>query len=131
MRFDGEGERRRGSVTAAARENAMGGQDMNEKLFAEMDWQTDAAVRALRGEMLLAAAKLEQKRRRRRETLLFALCACAFALLLGLGLWLALAGGLKAAALFAVIRTALICAGATLLLSPLLAYFMEGRGEHA
>ena len=103
---------------------------MNEKLFAEMDWQTDAAVRALRGEMLLAAARLERKRRRR-ETLLFALCACAFALLLGLGLWLALAGGLKAAALFAVIRTALICAGATLLLSPLLAYFMEGRGEHA
>ena len=66
MRFDGEGERRRGSVTAVARENAMGGQDMNEKLFAEMDWQTDAAVRALRGEMLLAAARLEQKRRRRR-----------------------------------------------------------------
>ena len=130
MRFDGEGERRRGSVTAAARENAMGGQDMNEKLFAEMDWQTDAAVRALRGEMLLAAARLERKRRRR-ETLLFALCACAFALLMGLGLWLALAGGLKAAALSAVIRTALICAGATLLLSPLLAYFMEGRGEHA
>ena len=103
---------------------------MNEKLFAEMDWQTDAAVRALRGEMLLAAAKLEQKRRRR-ETLLFALCACAFALLLGLGLWLALAGGLRAAALSAVIRAALVCAGATLLLSPLLAYFMEGRGEHA
>ena len=100
---------------------------MNEKLFAEMDWQTDAAVRALRGEMLLAAARLERKRRRRRETLLFALCACAFALLMGL----ALAGGLKAAALFVVIRTALICAGATLLLSPLLAYFMEGRGEHA
>lgn len=95
---------------------------MNEKLFAEMDWQTDAAVRALRGEMLLAAARLERKRRRRRETMLFALCACAFALLMGLGLWLAL---------FAVIRTALICAGATLLLSPLLAYFMEGRGEHA
>ena len=100
---------------------------MNEKLFAEMNWQTDAAVRALRGEMLLA----EQKRRRRRETLLFALCACAFALLLGSGLWLALAGGLRAAALSAVIRAALICAGATLLLSPLLAYFMEGRGEHA
>ena len=39
---------------------------MNEKLFAEMDWQTDAAVRALRGEMLLAAARLERKRRRRR-----------------------------------------------------------------
>ena len=58
---------------------------MNEKLFAEMDWQTDAAVRALRGEMLLAAARLERKRRRRRETLLFALCACAFALLLGWG----------------------------------------------
>ena len=104
---------------------------MNEKLFAEMDWQTDAAVRALRGEMLLAAARLERKRRRRRETLLFALCACAFALLLGSGLWLALAGGLKAAALIAVIRAALVCAGATLLLSPLLAYFMEGRGEHA
>ena len=129
MRADGEGERRRGRMAAAARENAMGGQDMNEKLFAEMDWQTDAAVRALRGEMLLAAAKLEQKRRRRRETLLFALCACAFALLLGL--WVALAGGLKAAALSAVIRAALVCAGATLLLSPLLAYFMEGRGEHA
>ena len=45
--------------------------------------------------------------------------------------WLALAGGLKAAALSAVIRAALVCAGATLLLSPLLAYFMEGRGEHA
>ena len=103
---------------------------MNEKLFAEMDWQTDAAVRALRGEMLLAAARLERKRRRR-ETMLFALCACAFALLMGLGLWLALSGGLKAAALSAVIRMALICAGATLLLSPLLAYFMEGRGEHA
>ena len=104
---------------------------MNEKLFAEMDWQTDAAVRALRGEMLLAAARLERKRRRRRETLLFALCACAFALLMGLGLWLALAGGLKAAALFVGVKAALICAGATLLLSPLLAYFMEGRGEHA
>ena len=103
---------------------------MNEKLFAEMDWQTDAAVRALRGEMLLAAARLERKRRRR-ETLIFALCAGAFALLMGLGLWLALAGGLKAAALSAVIRTALVCAGATLLLSPLLAYFMERRGEHA
>ena len=47
-------------MAAAARENAMGGQDMNEKLFAEMDWQTDAAVRALRGEMLLAAARLER-----------------------------------------------------------------------
>ena len=104
---------------------------MNEKLFAEMDWQTDAAVRALRGEMLLAAARLERKRRRRRETLIFALCAGAFALLMGLGLWVALAGGLKAAALSAVIRAALVCAGATLLLSPLLAYFMEGRGEYA
>ena len=104
---------------------------MNEKLFAEMDWQTDAAVRALRGEMLLAAARLERKRRRRRETLLFALCACAFALFLGLGLWLALAGGLKAAALSVGVKAALVCAGATLLLSPLLAYFMEGRGEHA
>ena len=104
MRADGEGERRRGSVTAAARENAMGGQDMNEKLFAEMDWQTDAAVRALRGETLLAAARLERKRRRRRETLIFALCAGAFALLMGLGLWVALAGGLKAAAFYVGVR---------------------------
>ena len=103
---------------------------MNEKLFAEMDWQTDAAVRALRGEMLLAAARLERKRRRR-ETLIFALCAGAFALLMGLGLWVALAGGLKAAAFYVGVRAALVCAGATLLLSPLLAYFMEGRGEHA
>ena len=103
---------------------------MNEKLFAEMDWQTDAAS-SISPRRARTAARLERKRRRRRDTLLFALCACAFALLLGLGLWLALAGGLKAAALFAVIRTALICAGATLLLSPLLAYFMEGRGEHA
>ena len=131
MRADGEGERRRGRMAAAARENAMGGQDMNEKLFAEMDWQTDAAVRALRGEMLLAAARLERKRRRRRETMLFALCACAFALLMGLGLWLALSGGLKTAALSVGVKAALVCAGATLLLSPLLAYFMEGRGEHA
>ena len=131
MRFDGEGERRQSHTAAAAWKKAMGGQDMNEKLFAEMDWQTDAAVRALRGEMLLAAARLERKRRRRRETLLFALCACAFALLMGLGLWLALSGGLKAAALSVGVKAALICAGATLLLSPLLAYFMEGRGEHA
>ena len=104
---------------------------MDDKLFAGMDWQTGAAVRALRGEMLLAAARLGQKRRQRREAFVFALCACAFALLLGLGLWLALEGGLKPGALSVGIKAALVCAGATLLFSPLLAYFMERRGEHA
>ena len=93
--------------------------------------QTDAAVRALRGEMLLAAARLEREAAGRRETMLFALCACAFALLMGLGAVAGARGGLKAAALSVGVKAALVCAGATLLLSPLLAYFMEGRGEHA
>mgnify|MGYP005778945705 CR=1 FL=1 len=104
---------------------------MNDKLFAQMHWQTDAAVRALRGEVLAASARLEQKRRRRRETLLFTLCAGAFALLVGLVLWWAFAGGAKIAPVSALFKAALVCAGATLLFSPLLAYFLEGRGEHA
>ena len=125
-----EGERRRGSVTAAARENAMGGQDMNEKLFAEMDWQTDAAVRALRGEMLLrrhvgaeaAAAAGDDALRPLR------LCVCAAH---GVGAVAGARGRLEGRGALRRHQTALICAGATLLLSPLLAYFMEGRGEHA
>lgn len=134
MRGNGKRERRNAAIAAGERtwrERAAEGRRVNGALFSKMDWQTDAAVRALRGEVLLAAARLGKKRRRRREALLFAFCACAFALLLGLSLWLALAGGARGAALCAGIKAALVCAGATLLFSPLLAYFMERRGKHA
>lgn len=97
---------------------------MNDKLFAHMQWRTDEAVSALRAETLAAAARLARRKRRRRETQLFALALCAAAL--GMGAWALLAGG-PAQAACALLKVAGILAGATLALSPLLAYFMEGE----
>ena len=104
---------------------------MNDKVFAEMEWPTDEAVNALRGEVLAAAARLEGRQRRRRETLVFALALCAVALALGLGLWLTLKDGAKLGTVCTGLKAVGVCAGITLLFSPLLAYFLEGRGEHA
>lgn len=104
---------------------------MNDKLFAGMEWPTGEAVNALRAEVWAAAARLAQKRRRRRETLVFALALCAVALALGLGLWLALKDGAKLGTVCTGLKAAGVCAGITLLFSPLLAYFMEGREGNA
>ena len=104
---------------------------MNDKLFAGMEWPTGEAVNALRAEVWTAAARMAQKRRRRRETLVFALALCAFALGLGTGLWLTLAGEAAMAKLSTGLKAAGVCAGITLLFSPLLAYFMEGREGNA
>ena len=93
---------------------------MNDKLFAGMEWPTGEAVNALRAEVWAAAARLAQK-----------LALCAFALGLGTGLWLTLAGEAAMAKLSTGLKAAGVCAGITLLFSPLLAYFMEGREGNA
>lgn len=91
----------------------------------------DPAMRArlarLRPDVARAAARLKARREARRQNLLFLGCACALLLLAACGYRAWMEGGVTSGD---ILLGAGAVMGAILLLSPLVAYFVEREREH-